>query len=79
MKLKQIIKGDYNNLSISSDVMQHFVDKKGKLFKEKEELLVTFLFTPTMHDTVNHYHIDLNLKEVKKLTKFLNKFLKENT
>jgi len=60
----QIIKGDFNNLSISED-------------SDYEGSLAVFLFTPSMKNLNIHYHIDLNKRQAKKLRDWLNKFLEE--
>lgn len=40
--------------------------------------VAVLLYTPSMKDTDTHYHIPLDIKEAKKLKKWLHKFLKEH-
>jgi len=55
-----------DNLSISWD----FYDREDRKFP-------VFLFTPDMKATKDHYHIKLDLRQVKKLHNWLGRFIKE--
>lgn len=54
----------HNNLTISIDNMGD-----GKI--------PVLLFTPSMNDTQNHYHIELTLKEAKILRDWVNKYVND--
>jgi len=58
-----VIKGEgYNNLQIDIDDMG-----EGKI--------PVLLFTPSMKDKMNHYHIELSREEAEELKEYLDKYL----
>ena len=62
-KVKDICKGKYNNLSISTD-----------LGGEDNDPVLVFLFTPNT-DKHDHYHIEMEDKEIKDLYEFIREYL----
>ena len=65
LKSAQIIDSRFNNFLIS----ENYNHKPTNTY-------LSILYTPNMIDTGNHYHIDLDLKQVKKLHKFLGEFVR---